>query len=995
MPSPKSVIISIKDYSNPHDPDNTYTWYDSNPETNGEFAGTDGDGTDTEDFLNTLNSAGFGGFSDWRLPAINELLFLEDFGNLDPVIDTNYFPNTRSAWYLSATTYADSRGNCWRLDFSNGYGNYAPKSGTYLVRAVRGGQDYSSDHFIVNDDGTITDTNSGLMWQRKTDDSGMNWQEALNYAENLSLAGYTDWRIPSLKELRTIVNYNLHHPAIDVEIFPDKVSSIYWSATTDTYSIDKAWCVHFLLGSRNQQSKLATNYVRAVRSGQAGSSDALVISTPARDSTWNIATSMSITWESRDIPGDVRISLSRDGESGDYETIAESTENDGSHTWTITGPESSDCFIKIEPLSDPSRGYALGPFTIEPVSIEPVSISGTILNSDGTPVTDISIEIWLITGDPCSHNAWSLVSYVLADPADGGYEFAEPAPGTYYLRTAYYGTAYANEWWAESASQADCNNAQSLTVGAGGSLTGKDFQLDPYTPPNRVPVANNGTLITDEGMAKRGQVIARDDDGDDLTYAVVTQAAKGNVNLTSGTGDYIYTPDPGESGADSFTFRANDGESDSNEATIAITVTPKAESGKKAIIVAGGGPYPGNNLWDATRECANYAYRALLYQEYRREDIYYLSPDRDQNIDIDGNNIADDIDADATHENLDYAITTWARNPMAEELLIYITDHGGEGVFILDGTKVPVADVTAGQLDIWLDDLQNEMTGRVIFIYDACLSGTFVPELLPPPGRERILITSASNDEKAYFMDNGKFSFSFQFWADIYNGSELDDAFFFGRDMMEKYQTALLDADGDGQGNTKSDKALANGIIIGRGKTAASEMPMPAIESVSDEQLLEGETFARLWAKGVYGYLGISRVWAVIIPPDFDPSESPDVPVTEFPTTELRDMDNSGLYEGVYENFTLPGTYNITIYATDTEGVYSLPGQTRVIQKEGIRKGDVNEDGDVNLKDAVTALKIAAGYSNHTASVAADVNENNKIGMEEVVYILQEVSETR
>ncbi|ETR66067.1 MAG: hypothetical protein OMM_13297, partial [Candidatus Magnetoglobus multicellularis str. Araruama] len=56
-----------------HDKDNTYTWYDSNPETNGGDAGTPGDGMDTEYFIKTLNDNKFGGISDWRLPTIKEL----------------------------------------------------------------------------------------------------------------------------------------------------------------------------------------------------------------------------------------------------------------------------------------------------------------------------------------------------------------------------------------------------------------------------------------------------------------------------------------------------------------------------------------------------------------------------------------------------------------------------------------------------------------------------------------------------------------------------------------------------------------------------------------------------------------------------------------------------------------------------------------------------------------------------------------------------------
>jgi len=65
----KNSKDGVKDYTNPHDSDNTYTWYDSNPATNGGNAGTPGSGTDTEDFVKALNDARYGGYSDWRLPT--------------------------------------------------------------------------------------------------------------------------------------------------------------------------------------------------------------------------------------------------------------------------------------------------------------------------------------------------------------------------------------------------------------------------------------------------------------------------------------------------------------------------------------------------------------------------------------------------------------------------------------------------------------------------------------------------------------------------------------------------------------------------------------------------------------------------------------------------------------------------------------------------------------------------------------------------------------
>jgi sugar lactone lactonase YvrE len=96
----------------------------------------------------------------------------------------------------------------------------------------------------------------------------------------------------------------------------------------------------------------------------------------------------------------------------------------------------------------------------------------------------------------------------------------------------------------------------------------------------------------------------------------------------------------------------------------------------KAIIVAGGGPYERNNLWEATEMCANYAYRTLNHQGFTKDNIYYLSADTDLDLDADG---VIDVDANATNANLQYAIKTWAGD--ADDLFIYMVDHGGNGTF--------------------------------------------------------------------------------------------------------------------------------------------------------------------------------------------------------------------------------------------------------------------------------------------------------------------------
>ncbi|MGD9974382.1 MAG: DUF1566 domain-containing protein [Desulfatirhabdiaceae bacterium] len=138
----KKYKDGTKNYSDPHDADNTYTWYDSNPATNGGNAGTSGNGTDTEDFIKQLNDGHFGGYSDWRLPTIKELGTIVNDGipYPGPTINTGYFPNTAASWYWSSTTDAYGTPSAWLVHFSYGAGSSYYKSDNNYVRAVRGGQ---------------------------------------------------------------------------------------------------------------------------------------------------------------------------------------------------------------------------------------------------------------------------------------------------------------------------------------------------------------------------------------------------------------------------------------------------------------------------------------------------------------------------------------------------------------------------------------------------------------------------------------------------------------------------------------------------------------------------------------------------------------------------------------------------------------------------------------------------------------------------------------
>lgn len=115
------------------------------------------------------------------------------------------------------------------------------------------------------------------MWWQETLDNPMAWNNALFYCETSTLAGYTDWRLPTKKELRSLVDHSRFNPAINTTHFQNTVSSLYWSSTADAGYTYVARGVDFGYGSDDNNGMNMGYYVRAVRGGQSGSLGNLVI----------------------------------------------------------------------------------------------------------------------------------------------------------------------------------------------------------------------------------------------------------------------------------------------------------------------------------------------------------------------------------------------------------------------------------------------------------------------------------------------------------------------------------------------------------------------------------------------------------------------------------------------------------------------------------------------------------------------------------------------
>jgi len=229
-----------------------------------------------------------GGYDDWRLPSIKEMYslimfygedvspHLTDASGLKPFINTEYFDFSygdpaegeriidsqmaTSTKYVSTTMYADE--TVFGVNFADGRikgypaGVNRPGRGPkkFFVFYVRGNPEYGKNKFRDNGDGTIADEATGLTWMQpdsghlkagESKDGRLNWEQALEWAEDLQYAGHSDWRLPNIKELQSIVDYTrspdtTNSAAIDpiFRVTPirdglDKVNyPFYWSGTT-------------------------------------------------------------------------------------------------------------------------------------------------------------------------------------------------------------------------------------------------------------------------------------------------------------------------------------------------------------------------------------------------------------------------------------------------------------------------------------------------------------------------------------------------------------------------------------------------------------------------------------------------------------------------------------------------------------------------------------------------------------------------------------------
>lgn len=264
--------------------------------------------------LQDCDNSTLAGHDDWRMPNVREMRSLfSNFGRYSPVLETGIFSLSSTTYFWTSTRYEyapsgnayviySATGAIFPADLYQSYSPYAAISRAYLpvrgsatgaVQIAKTGQTTSFSSGYVNEDGdlqtgtawpeprftnhgdgTVTDHLTGLMWTTNTLGQ-QTWNTALSICQSLTAGGHDDWRLPSVMELESLVDFGKkspspllpdNHPFSGVVSSPSEYND-YWTGTTYPGNSGNAYKVSFYDGGTSAYSKSGGGLIFACRGG--------------------------------------------------------------------------------------------------------------------------------------------------------------------------------------------------------------------------------------------------------------------------------------------------------------------------------------------------------------------------------------------------------------------------------------------------------------------------------------------------------------------------------------------------------------------------------------------------------------------------------------------------------------------------------------------------------------------------------------------------------
>ncbi|TRX53465.1 DUF1566 domain-containing protein [Thalassomonas sp. M1454] len=249
-----------------------------------------------DELVDELNTNQVCGKTNWRLPTVEELGGLLHYGTSVPYIDMTYFPNapigSTGGIFWTGTPALGRTDHAWAVDF-NTSGQLGHLSRTVIARVRLISNNELADSYVIDEtptsrylsptEGVIADLKTGLMWSRCVygqewsieeqtctgDAIKLTWENALKQPALTLNTGYEGWRLPNIKELRTIANTGQAQPSFNTDVFfniPSENTDYFWSSTPVQYlsSTLYSWVMN-RSGGAQKHTRTSTVYVILVR----------------------------------------------------------------------------------------------------------------------------------------------------------------------------------------------------------------------------------------------------------------------------------------------------------------------------------------------------------------------------------------------------------------------------------------------------------------------------------------------------------------------------------------------------------------------------------------------------------------------------------------------------------------------------------------------------------------------------------------------------------